>query len=110
MKILIIDDVQDLADLLKMQIETDSIKVDVAYDGEEGLKLINTNSYDLILSDNHMPKLTGLELLEKIEHKNFYIISGNTDLKEEVLSLGGKGLINKPFNISEIENILGDIK
>ena len=109
MKILIIDDEKDLVELLQMQLESDSISVDIAHNGQEALELINKNNYDLIISDNHMPELTGVDLLKKVNHKRFYIMSGNTDLKDEVLSLGGKGLINKPFDIAIIESLVEDL-
>ena len=50
--------------------------ITIAYNGQEGLELVKQNQYDLIITDINMPKLNGLEMLEKIKQ-----------LKEDIYSI-----------------------
>ncbi len=69
MNILIIDDEQPARDLMAKYLENRSgVEITEASNGFEGLKLMNANSYDVVLLDIQMPKLTGFEMLELIDN------------------------------------------
>ncbi|MEW6067627.1 MAG: response regulator [Nitrospirota bacterium] len=63
MKILIIEDEKDLAETIKKGLEENSFAVDLSLDGEEGLYLIETHTYDAVILDIMLPKLDGLSFL-----------------------------------------------
>ena len=66
MKLLLVEDEQKIAGLIKKGLEEQGYKVDAAYDGLEGLKLTNEYKYDLIILDLIIPNLTGIELCKEI--------------------------------------------
>ena len=65
-KILVIEDEKRVADLLKIGLEENGYQVLVAYDGEMGWRLFQSNDFQLIISDIILPKLNGFELCQKI--------------------------------------------
>ncbi|MBQ5539472.1 MAG: response regulator, partial [Bacteroidales bacterium] len=69
-KILIIDDERPIRNTLKDILSYEDHEVDLAQDGFEGLDKINNGKYDIVLCDIKMPKMDGLEVLEKIMEKN----------------------------------------
>ena len=66
-KILIVEDELAISELMKMALEEQGYKCEVADDGEKGANLIEKNQYDLILLDIMLPKIDGYELLEYIK-------------------------------------------
>lgn len=107
-KILIVEDEKNIVELLKYNLEKNDYSTDYAYDGEEGLNLFKNNKYDLILLDLMLPKITGLELCEKMKEINSEIPiimltakSRETD-KIEGLNIGADDYITKPFSINEV--------
>jgi CheY-like chemotaxis protein len=65
-KILIVEDEGIIIDLLKKKLEKEGYDVEIAKDGEEGLRKIKEIWPDLILLDIEMPKISGLGLMEEI--------------------------------------------
>lgn len=65
-KVLVVDDNRELCDLLADGLTGESIEVEQAYDGEEGLAAALKGHPDLILLDVLMPKMNGWEMLEKL--------------------------------------------
>lgn len=115
--ILIVEDNPQMATYLKELLE-DIYHCDVAFNGEEALNLLKTQTYSLITSDIMMPKIDGFELREKIntieKHKYtpFIFISAKTLEIDKIkgFSLGIADYIVKPFNknelIARIKNLL----
>lgn len=68
-KILIIEDEQTLRDLYIQILKADGYIVESATDGDEGYKLLSKNTYDLILLDIILPKMDGLQILEKLKQE-----------------------------------------
>jgi len=73
LKILVIDDEKDFADLVAEQLELDGYEVFKAHDGEEGLLKTRTYNPDLIICDVRMPKKTGFEVLRELKKSGIRI-------------------------------------
>jgi len=119
-KILVVEDEKDLAEAMKLRLEVNGYKVEVAYDGEEGLKMAVSCKPDLILLDVMLPKKSGLELLRelkrpdsKIKNTPIVILSGLKDTTNllEAEKFGATDYLTKPYDSEDLlkaikENIL----
>ena len=111
-KILIIEDEAAIRRVLKKIIseENDSYKVDEAEDGLVGIEMILKNDFDLVLCDIKMPKMDGVEVLEKIKKIKpeipVVMISGHGDLDTAVntMRLGAFDYISKPPDLNRLLN------
>lgn len=65
MRILIIEDDKDLAQLTKLALEKENFTVDICLDGAEGLYYMQENMYDLVLLDRMLPSMDGTQVLKK---------------------------------------------
>ncbi len=65
--VLLIEDEPLLGTLLKQRLEKEGFKVFLARDGDEGLQYLKNNTLDLVLLDIILPKISGFELLEKVQ-------------------------------------------
>jgi DNA-binding response OmpR family regulator len=106
-KILIIDDEEKLVKGLKYNLELDNYEVDTAYDGEEALKLIDENVYNLVVLDIMLPKVDGLTLLKKIRERSsipVIMLTAKGEDEDKVLGFeyGADDYMTKPFNILEV--------
>ncbi|MGM0622885.1 MAG: GGDEF/HDGYP domain-containing response regulator [Campylobacterota bacterium] len=87
-------------------------KVTVAYDGKEGLKLYQTQRFDIVITDIKMPKLDGLQMLKQIktlhEIQRTVIVSAHSeaDYFLEAIKLGVDGYILKPIDYAQINDAL----
>lgn len=106
--ILIIDDEQSIRNTLREILEYEKYTVDEAKDGEEGLKLAKKNSYDAILCDVKMPKMDGLEVLEKAHeyglNTQFIMISahGTIETAVEATKKGAFDFVSKPPDLNRL--------
>lgn len=110
-RILIIEDEHSiravLKDILLDQKEL-KLEVDEAKDGAEGLHLLETNSYDLAFCDIKMPKMDGMEVLQKAKEKNiptpFIIISahGTTEMAVDATRMGAYDFLQKPPDLNRL--------
>lgn len=108
-KILIVDDEESIVDSLSLILRHANYEVDSAFDGIAAMKKFNANSYDLVLLDIKMPKMDGLEVLEKmIEINNDQLIimisgHGNIETAVEATKKGAYFFLEKPLpDISEM--------
>ena len=107
-KILIIDDEKAIRNALRDILEHEKHSVDEAEDGAAGLEKAKKGAYDVILCDIKMPKMDGLEFLQKLMAHNdevpVIMISGHgtIDTAVEALKKGAFDFIEKPPNISRI--------
>lgn len=106
--ILIIDDEKAIRKTLVEILGFEGYKLDEAADGEEGLKKFSEKSYDLVLCDIKMPKLDGIEFLEKAREVNpdvpIIMISGhgNIDTAVEAVKKGAFDYISKPPDLNRL--------
>ncbi len=108
MKILIIEDEERLASLLKRGLEENSFAVDISFDGEEGLYMAETFPYDVIILDVMLPLIDGFTLLERLRGKNnrtpviMLTAMGEVENRIKGLNSGADDYIAKPFNFEEL--------
>jgi two-component system, NtrC family, nitrogen regulation response regulator NtrX len=108
-KILIIEDDNKIRSILKEILEEKNHEVDDAADGSEGLKKLEQGAYDLCLCDIKMPKMDGMEVLEKAKEAeigtNFIMISahGTIDVAVEAVKKGAFDFLQKPFDLGRLE-------
>lgn len=108
MNILIVEDEQRIADLIKRGLEEQGFIITVAYDGEMGKKLALSNDYDIIITDIILPKINGIDLCKEIrlQKPSIPIIMltalGTTDDKVEGFDAGADDYLVKPFDLREL--------
>ena len=106
-KILVIDDEKSIRNTLREILEYEKYSVDDAADGMEGLKLLNTFQYDVILCDIKMPNMDGIEVLEqalKTTDAPVIMISGHgtIDTAVEAIKKGAYDYIAKPLDLNRL--------
>lgn len=105
-KILIVEDEEPIANLIRMNLLRAGYQCETAYDGEAAADLIAEQTYDLILLDIMLPKLNGYEVLEYAKSVDIPVIfltaMGDTQQKVKGLKLGAEDYIAKPFEIAEL--------
>lgn len=113
-KILIIEDEEAIATLIKMNLIKAGYQCDIAFDGAEGADKLSENHYDLCLLDIMLPEINGYEILSYAKSLEvpvmFVTAKGETQDKVRGLKAGADDYITKPFEILEllarVENIL----
>ena len=107
-EILIIDDEKAIRKTLSEILSFEGYKLDEAADGEEGLKRFKDKSYDLVLCDIKMPKIDGIEFLQKAGEVNpdipIIMISGhgNIETAVEAVKKGAYDFISKPPDLNRL--------
>src|ERR1051326_8302564 len=106
--ILIIDDEKAIRKTLSEILSFEGYKIDEASDGEEGLKKFKDRSYDVVLCDIKMPKIDGIEFLQKAGEANpdipIIMISGhgNIETAVEAVKTGAYDYISKPPDLNRL--------
>src|SRR3984893_12041268 len=106
--ILIIDDEKAIRKTLSEILSYEGYKMDEAGDGEEGLKKFSEKDYDVILCDIKMPKIDGIEFLEKAKESNadipIIMISGHGTIETavEAVKKGAYDYISKPPDLNRL--------
>ena len=113
--ILAVDDVQVNLEVIKGFLKKTQIQIDTAVNGYEAIERIRERRYDLILLDDRMPGLTGIETLEKIrgehllaENVPVLMITANALIgaKERYIALGFTDFLSKPLRSRELESMV----
>lgn len=106
--ILVIDDERSIRNTLKEVLEYENHQIELAEDGVQGLAMIQDNHYDIVLCDIKMPKMDGLEVLEKIfqitTDIQVIMISGHgtVDAAVEAIKKGAYDFIEKPLDLNRL--------
>ncbi|GBW42924.1 response regulator receiver [Staphylococcus aureus] len=106
-QILIVEDEQNLARFLELELTHENYNVDTEYDGQDGLDKALSHYYDLIILDLMLPSINGLEICRKIRQQQstpIIIITAKSDTYDKVAGLdyGEDDYIVKPFDIEEL--------
>lgn len=108
LKLLIVEDEQRLAEILKKQLVDSGFNVDIAYDGYVGKQLIEKNTYHLIILDINIPLINGYDLCKEIRQTNRTVpiimltALGTPDNKIAGFDAGADDYILKPFDFREL--------
>jgi DNA-binding response OmpR family regulator len=112
-KILIIDDEKHIVELVSVLLEdNEDYELLKAYDGEEGLMMVERDRPDLVLLDYMMPRMNGLEVLKEIKKHwpaTYVIImtgKGSEKVAVTLMKAGASDYISKPFRADELEEIV----
>jgi len=108
MRILVVEDDEKIASFIVKGLKQNSYAVDHRADGEEGLALAQTVSYDAAVVDIMLPKLDGLSLIQQIRAKKIHlpvmVLSAKANVEDRVrgLQAGADDYLTKPFAFSEL--------
>lgn len=114
-KILIVDDEKNIRLTVTRALEALDYFVHNAFDGIDGMRQLELDSYDLLLVDLKMPGMNGMEFLEKAIAKypdiRIIIISahGTVDNAVEAMKLGAVDFLQKPFTPKELRNVVYNV-
>ena len=103
--LLLVEDNRDLCQLIKLQLE-DKFNIHIANNGVEGLKKVHLYHPDIVVTDQMMPEMDGLEMLQsirkdfQISHIPVIILTAKNDegAKTKAITLGANAYITKPFS------------
>jgi len=103
-KILIIDDEQTIRNTLREILEYEKYEVEEAKNGEEGLDLLRKKKFDVVLCDIKMPKMDGMEVLDKVLDVPFIMISahGTIETAVDATKKGAFDFIQKPPDLNRL--------
>ena len=108
-KILVVEDEQRVAELLKRGLEESGYQVELAYDGVWGLLLFRAGEFQMVISDVILPKMSGFELCKEIRNINNRVpvlmltALGTTDDKLDGFDAGADDYMVKPFDFRELD-------
>ncbi len=109
-KILIIEDEKPITELLEYNLKQNGYFVEIAYDGEEGLKKVLEIKPDLIILDLMIPKIDGMEVCRRIKGDSsiksipIVMLTAKTDEVDRIvgLEMGADDYVTKPFSVREL--------
>lgn len=107
MKVLIVDDEKEIADLIEVYLTNEGFSVVKANSGKEAYNYIETEDFDLAILDVMLPDIDGFSLCSKIRHSKTYpviMLTAKTGYTDRIsgLSLGADDYVTKPFNPLEL--------
>jgi DNA-binding response OmpR family regulator len=108
MRVLVVEDDQKITSFLLKGLKQAGFAVDHADNGEDGLQLALTESYDAAVMDIMLPKLDGLTVIEKLRQQKVWtpviILSAKRSVDDRVKGLqsGGDDYLTKPFSFAEL--------
>ncbi len=112
--ILFVDDSLSIRTLVKMILEEAGYQVILAEDGQDALSYFDDRTIDLVITDLHMPRMNGLELIREIRKLQNYCFvpilflttETKPELKQEAKTAGATGWITKPFDRGKFLQII----
>jgi two-component system NtrC family response regulator len=111
-RILIVDDDEEILKLLEEALKFLGYEVDIARNGESALKIFCEKRFDLVITDDQMPGMRGVELIRNIllRYPHFPIIAlTGHGKKEELLNAGAKAFLSKPLMLEELKKTIEEI-
>ncbi len=114
MRILIVEDDANVRSFLQRAIKAlrPKAKVDTANHGADGLKLARRHGYDLIITDYHMPRMNGLDLIQSLFQEGYFlpvvVISADYSVANESLLAGASYFLAKPITMEDLNQMLAN--
>lgn len=110
MRILIVDDEPSVVELVHYHIKLHGFDADTAFDGNEAVKKLERASYDLLILDQMLPGMSGIEVLKAVRSKKetanlpVLMLTAKSDESDVVLALnfGADDYMSKPFRVHEM--------
>ena len=109
MRILLIEDEKRLSHFVKKGLTENGFAVDQAYDGDEGLYLASQETYDVVVLDVMLPKMSGVEVCKKIRSLKkevaILMLTAKSELEDKIdgLDSGADDYLTKPFEFGELK-------
>ena len=109
MRLLIIEDEQELCLMIHKVLKSKGYSVDYCFDGEEGMELLEVETYDLVILDLNLPGMDGMTILSNFRQFNretpVLILSALVSVNDKVkgLDAGASDYLTKPFHFEELE-------
>ena len=107
-RILIVEDEENIARVLQLELEFEGYETEIAYTGTEGLIKYREGEWDLLLLDWMLPEMSGLDVLKRIRTSDtstpVILLTAKNDVKDKVaaLDLGANDYVTKPFDFEEL--------
>jgi len=117
-RILVIDDQDSIRRVVRRALEQDGHEVFDASDGELGMEILESHSFDVVITDIFMPGQDGIVTLRQVRKRfpevKVIVISGGDstgmmDLREDAELLGAVKSLQKPFNAREIMDVVRSV-
>jgi two-component system, NtrC family, response regulator PilR len=111
-RILIVEDEKSMREVLKILLEDEGYETISASDGQDGIRRIEEDIFDIVITDIKMPRADGFEVLKKVKEISptsiviMITAYGTTESTIEAMKLGAYDYIHKPFKIDEIRLII----
>ena len=114
---LIIEDDVVSRDLLRLVFEYDGFQCIEADNGEMGLSMLESQAFDVVILDNAMPVMTGIEFLDHRKHQSkntdvpIIMITGflNQEIREKATQLGAYAIVGKPYDLGELRALVNQV-
>lgn len=113
LNVLLVDDERTLRETCRSILTSLGYRVEVASKGEEGLKLLQRRTFDIVVTDLYLPDVTGLEIcqaaIERAPETLVVVMTGNPSVASnvEVLRAGAWDYLPKPFSATHLEILIG---
>ena len=106
-RILVVDDDKSVRAMLILVLTRAGYNVDTAHDGIDGLARLRANKYDLLISDNKMPGLTGVEMIQQLHSDRItlpIIMASGTLRPKDVVDLDNPlfTILSKPYRLVDL--------
>ena len=114
-RLLLVDDDPNMQRMVALFLNKKNFDLEIAGNGRKALEMLDSNKYDLIISDMQMPLMDGAELLQKIRGKKIktpvILISAYTslDMPNEANTSDFAAVLFKPFDSSDLINTIGKV-
>ncbi len=112
-RVLVVDDDQAICEILRAQLSNEGFDCEVALSAEEGLSMLRRDAFDAVLSDLHMPGLSGLDFLAAARrerpHVAFLLVTGEQDVRTAIQAMksGVSDYVVKPFKRETVLRSVG---
>jgi two-component system, OmpR family, response regulator len=108
MRILLVEDNEDIVEVLSRVLAEQNYTIDIALDGETGWELVESYPYDLVLLDVCLPKLDGIHFCRRLRERNnpvlVMLLTARESITDKLIGLnsGADDYVVKPFNVQEL--------